>query len=442
MSLQLGFDLLVAALVGLAVGLEREWSGHATGPDARFAGLRTFALLGTIGGFGGWFLTIDQPVAATCLVGGSILFTVVAYAKTMERAGSTVDGTTEVAAILVIAMGVTAGLGNRALASAAAAVMLVLLAEKSAFQRALQRVGAAELRATLQFAVLALVVLPLLPTGEYGPYGAFQPRQLWSVVLLFSALSFAGYIARRLVGESRGLGITGLLGGLVSSTAVTLSFSRRSRDEPMLAAPLAFGVAAACTVLLLRVLVIATVLRSSLFRELLPLLGVPFLVSATLLTIAFWRERPTAPSAEGDGASSAAMTRDVPRTSGITNGMTNGMQNPLALWTSIQMAIAFQLVLFVIAWVQATVGNPGVLATAALLGLTDMDALTLSMTRLAEDAGQLHVAASAIGIGVIANTVLKLGVALVLGAGSYRLRAVASLLLLGAASGIALWWRW
>lgn len=434
MSLQLGFDLLVAALVGLAVGLEREWSGHATGPDARFAGLRTFALLGTIGGFGGWFLTIDQPVAAVCLIGGSILFTVVAYAKTMERAGSTVDGTTEVAAILVIAMGVTAGLGNRALASAAAAVMLVLLAEKSAFQSALQRVGAAELRATLQFAVLSLVVLPLLPAGEFGPYGAFQPRQLWSVVLLFSALSFAGYIARRLVGESRGLGITGLLGGLVSSTAVTISFSRRSRDEPSLAAPLAFGVAAACTVLLLRVLVIATVLRSSLFRELLPLLGVPFLVCGTVLAIAFWRERPTAPEATNDSAPAAS----------TAVGMlpANGMQNPLALWTSIQMAIAFQLVLFVIAWVQVTVGNPGILATAALLGLTDMDALTLSMTRLAEDSTRVHLAASAIGIGVIANTVLKLGVALVLGAGPYRLRAAASLLLLGAASGIALWWRW
>jgi uncharacterized membrane protein (DUF4010 family) len=434
MSLQLGFDLLVAALVGLAVGLEREWSGHATGPDARFAGLRTFALLGTIGGFGGWFFTIQQPVAAACLVGGAILFTIVAYATTMQRAGSTVDGTTEVAAILVIAMGVTAGLGNRTLASAAAAVMLVLLAEKSAFQSALQRVGAAELRATLQFAVLALVVLPLLPTGEYGPYGAFQPRQLWSVVLLFSALSFAGYIARRVVGESRGLGITGLLGGLVSSTAVTISFSRRSRDEPTLAAPLAFGVAAACTVLLLRVLVIATVLRSSLFRELLPLLGVPFVVSATLLIIAFWRQRPTAPVPNIAGASASPANGDVPRV--------NGMQNPLALWTSIQMAIAFQLVLFIIAWVQATVGNPGILATAALLGLTDMDALTLSMTRLAEDAAQVHVAATAIGIGMIANTVLKLCVALVLGAGPYRVRAAASLLLLGSASGIALWWRW
>jgi uncharacterized membrane protein (DUF4010 family) len=99
-------------------------------------------------------------------------------------------------------------------------------------------------------------------------------------------------------------------------------------------------------------------------------------------------------------------------------------------------------VLFIIAWVQATVGNPGILATAALLGLTDMDALTLSMTRLAEDAAQVHVAATAIGIGVIANTVLKFCVALVLGAGPYRVRAAASLLLLGSASGIALWWRW
>ena len=439
MSLELGFDLLVAALVGLAVGLEREWSGHATGPDARFAGLRTFSMLGAIGGFGGWFLRIGQPVAAASLIGGSILFVIVAYFTTMKRPGSTVDGTTEVAAIAVIGMGVTAGLGNRALASAAGALLLVLLAEKSTFQKALQRVGAAELRATLQFAVLALVVLPLIPGGAYGPYGAFQPRQLWSVVLLFSGLSFAGYIARRIVGETRGLGITGLLGGMVSSTAVTLSFSRRSRQEPALSSALAFGVAAACTVLLLRVLVVASVLRPSLFAELLPLLGAPFVASVGILALAFWRERPTKPHATPD-TPEAHESSDVSGPGDVAHA--NGMQNPLALWTSIQMAIAFQLVLFLVAWVQATVGNPGILASAALLGLTDMDALTLSMTRLAEDAAQIHLAGIAIGIGVISNTVLKLCVALALGGAKYRLRAAAALVLLGSLSGAALWWRW
>ncbi len=435
LSLPLAFDLLVAALVGLAVGLEREWSGHATGPDARFAGLRTFAMLGAIGGLSGWLLRVDQPVAAVCFVGGAVLFIVVAYASTMRRPTSTVDGTTEVAAILVVALGLTSGLGNRTIASAGGALLLVLLAEKSAFQKALHRVGAAELRATLQFAVLALVVLPLLPDGAYGPYGAFQPRQLWSVVLLFSGLSFAGYLARRLVGESRGLGITGLLGGLVSSTAVTLSFSRRSRLEPSVAAPLAFGVASACSVLLLRVLVVATVLQPTLFTPLLPLLGPPLVVGALLVVLGFWREpwAAAAPTSDvvADGGNAAASP---------PNG--NGMANPLALSTSIQMAVAFQLVLFIVAWVQDTVGNPGVLISAALLGLTDMDALTLSMSRLAIDAERTRIAALAIGIGVISNTVLKLFLALLIGGRSFRSRVAVALLILGGTSAVALWWQW
>jgi len=207
-------DLLVAALVGLAVGVEREWSGHTTGPDARFAGIRTFTLLGAIGGFAAYLYQLGYVVLAGCVAGGAILFVTAAYLATMRRPGTTTDGTTEVAAILVVAMGITAGLGHRSIASGAAVMVVVLLAEKSRLQLSLQRVGATELRATLQFAVMALVILPMLPNRAFGPFDAFQPRQLWTVVLLFSALNFAGYLARKVVGESRGLGITGLLGGL------------------------------------------------------------------------------------------------------------------------------------------------------------------------------------------------------------------------------------
>ncbi len=432
MDFSLAFDLLVAALVGLAVGLEREWSGHATGPDSRFAGLRTFALLGAIGGFGGWFVRLGQPAVAACLIGGAILFVVVAYAATMTRPGTTADGTTEIAAILVVAIGVSSGAGHRALAAAVGSLAVVLLAEKSSMQRWLQRIDAAELRATLQFAVLALVVLPILPAGAYGPFGAFQPRQLWSVVLLFSALNFAGYIARKLVGETRGLGITGLLGGVVSSTAVAFTFSRRSKQEPALALPLAFGVSAACTVLLPRVIIMATALQPGLFYELLFLLAPAFVAGVAMLALALWREHETRPlestSAPSDEATLAPPDR--------------AMQNPLALATSIKMAVAFQVVLFVIAWVHATVGNSGVLASAALLGLTDMDALTLSMSRLAGDATQIHVAALAITIGVIANSFLKLLFVLVLGGARFRPRAAAALLLLATVAGLALWWRW
>lgn len=426
LDLALAADLLVAALVGLAVGFEREWSGHSEGPDGRFAGARTFALLGAIGGFAGWFYRLDQPVLASVLMAGGVLFPIVAFFTAMRRPGTTTDSTTEVVGILVVALGATAGLGNRTIASAAAAVVLVLLAEKSKLQHALQKVDATEMRAALQFAVLALVILPLLPDRAIGPFEAFRPRSLWIVVLLFSGLNFAGYIARRVIGETRGLGVTGLLGGLVSSTAVTLTFSRRSRDDAALAEPLALGVVAACTVLVPRVLVVSTVLQPAVGLAALPILAPAFVAGAVVIGLVLWRDRRAR-----DGAAA--------RPDGVSGALG---QSPLGLRASLQMAVAFQLVLFIIAWVQSQAGNTGVLASATLLGLTDVDALTVSMTRYGADPARVAVAAAAMGIGVLSNTALKLALVLSIGAPGFRRRAALGLLLLaaGGAIGLAIGW--
>jgi uncharacterized membrane protein (DUF4010 family) len=422
LDLALASDLLVAALVGLAVGIEREWSGHSEGPDGRFAGARTFALLGAIGGFAGWFYRLDQPVLASVLMAGGVLFPIVAFFTAMRRPGTTTDSTTEVVGILVVALGATAGLGNRTIASAAAAVVLVLLAEKSKLQHALQKVDATEMRAALQFAVLALVILPLLPDRAIGPFEAFRPRSLWIVVLLFSGLNFAGYIARRVIGETRGLGVTGLLGGLVSSTAVTLTFSRRSRDDATLAEPLALGVVAACTVLVPRVLVVSTVLQPAVGLAALPVLAPAFVAGAVVIGVVLWRDRRAR-----DGAAT--------RPDGVSGALG---QSPLGLRASLQMAVAFQLVLFIIAWVQSQAGNTGVLASATLLGLTDVDALTVSMTRYGADPARVAVAAAAMGIGVLSNTALKLALVLTIGAPGFRHRAALGLLLLAAGGAIGL----
>ncbi|WP_309669327.1 MgtC/SapB family protein [Gemmatimonas sp.] len=444
-DLPLALDLLVAALVGLAVGVEREWSGHTTGPDGRFAGIRTFTLLGVIGGFGGWFFRDGQPVLAAVIIGAGALFPIAAYAATLRRPGTTTDGTTEVSAILVVAMGAASALGHRSLASAAAVLCVLLLAEKSTFQSALQKVAAHELRAALQFAVLALVILPLLPSGAYGPFGAFQPRQLWIVVLLFSGLNFAGYIARRVIGETRGLGVTGLLGGLVSSTAVSLTFSRRSRAEPHLALPLALGVVAACTVLVPRLLVISAMLRPAVATAAVPVLVLPFLVGVSLIAFVMWQERETrvpptpelASGPEGAPAERHEANASDPRPLAPTNG-----HNPLAFASSLQMALAFQVVLFAIAWVQQAIGTTGVLLSATLLGLTDMDALTVSMTRYGADPANVRVAATAIGIGVLSNTMLKLAFVVTIGAPRFRARAALGLLALAAATGVGIWIGW
>ena len=427
-GLDIPFNQLVAALVGLAIGLEREWSGHTTGPDARFAGMRTFTILGALGGITGWFVQTGVTWIAALLLGALFLLVVVAYATSVVRTGTTPDGTTEVAALAVVSIGLVAGLGFRAAASGAAALLVLLLSEKRQLHLLTQRVGQHDLRAAGMFAVMALVILPLLPNESYGPYDAFNPRRLWIVVLLFSGLNFAGYIARRIVGETRGLGVTGFIGGFISSTAVSLNFSRRSRDEPELALPLALGVVAACTVLLPRIYVVVAALQPSLSLPLLRYLLPPFLVGISVVAAELWIERESR-----NGTSD----QPIPATEKGAAGMV--LRNPLEFWSSIQMAFAFQVVLFLIAALQEEIGSAGVLASAAVLGLTDMDALTVSMTRVASDPAQMGVAALAIGIGVLSNTLLKTSLVVAIGAPRFKVRAGSGLLLLAVGSAVGIW---
>jgi uncharacterized membrane protein (DUF4010 family) len=416
LDLEVAGRLGVAALAGLAVGIEREWSGHASGPAARFAGARTFLLLGMLGGLAGWLAAGGLAwLAAILLLGGTTL-TIVAYVAAARPGGAAVDGTTEVAALLVLALGAIAGLGFPLLTSAAAALMVLALVEKTRIHETVRRLGQQEISAALQFAVLALVILPILPAGPYGPFDSIRPRALWTVVLLFSALNFAGYLARKAVGETRGYGVTGLLGGLVSSTAVTFSFSRHSRREPGLGTALAVGVLAACTVLLLRVAVVTTVLQPSVTGALSLYLAPALLVGGAFVWLAITRSRQEPASAAPPHPTS-----------------------PLGLWSSLKMALAFQAVLTALPLVQHWWGTTGVLASAVFLGATDMDALTFSMCRLAADGGAPGLAAEAIALGVISNTVVKLGITLILGSTGFRRRAAPGLAALALALAAGMW---
>ena len=211
--------LLIAALGGAAVGLERQWSGHADGPAARFAGIRTFTMLGAVGGVSGWLWMAGAPTPAAILLAGAVAVVAAAYVAGSRQ---DIDGTTEVAALVVLAAGMLAGTGSVRLASGIIALLTLLLVEKSRLHALVQRIDDVGLRSGVRFAVMALVILPLLPEGPYGPLGGIRPREIWVLVLFFSGLSFAGHVARRVVGPGHGDLVTGLLGGLVSSTSLTL----------------------------------------------------------------------------------------------------------------------------------------------------------------------------------------------------------------------------
>lgn len=404
--------LAIAGLVGLAVGLEREWSGQATGVDARFAGLRTFFMLGLIGGIAGVLASLELAGLAVAVTFAAMAMVVAAYVVSTRRDAASPDGTTEVAAIVVVALGALAGAGRQEVAAGAGAVVALLLREKAQLHWMVRRLYEPELRAGFQFAVLAVVVLPLLPDGPFLGSIALRPRLLWAMVLLLSGLNFLGFIARRIIGDRGGLGITGAVGGVVSSTAVTYSFSRKSRapDEPQEA--LARGVVAACVVLIPRVLVVASLLNTRVAAARVPFVVPPLVIGAATLVATWNRDDDT------------STPRDMRET------------NPLQLLAAMRMAIAFQVAMTAIGLVGGHWGPSGIYVAGAALGLTDVDALTVSMSRT----GLLNTqtAARAIAIGILANTLLKLAIALVLGGSRYRRGAGVGLAGLAAGSTLGL----
>lgn len=412
-ELESAVRLAIAALIGAGVGLEREWSGKAEGAKARFAGLRTFLLLGLSGGIGGLLVSESEPVFGAVVIAGSMALSVAAYVMATRQPDSDIGGTTEAAALAVIGLGALAGIGSLGLAAGAGSLAVLALSEKTRLHWLVRHVGETELHATLQFAVLALVVLPILPEGPFGGALAIRPRDVWVLVLIFSGLNFAAFLLRKALGARVGDFVTGLVGGLVSSTAVTLDFARRSKREPARGPALAFGVIGACTVLIPRVVVVSALLNQQVAWALVKLLWMP-LLAGVAVTILGWRFRtPTDLAAE-----------------------TAEVANPLRLRAAVQMAIAFQVALTVIAVVRERWGTTGVYASASVLGLTDVDALTMSMSRL-EGAATTELAARAITLGILVNTGMKLLLGVSLGHATFRRIAAPGLTVIGVATALA-----
>ena len=412
LGLQGILEVAAAALGGAAIGVEREWSGHASGEHARFGGVRTFTLLGGLAGIAARLWVEGQPALGGILLAAAAALVLTGYVAASRR---DVEATTEVAALVVLAAGVLAGTGRFALASAVIAVTDLLLVEKSSLHSMVGRLDDMELRAGARFAVMASVILPLLPTGPFGPLGGIRPRSIWTLVLLLSGLSFTGYIARRALGRGQGDTVAGLLGGLVSSTSVALGFSRASRLPGAAAGPLANGVIGASSVMFARIILVTSALAPQLGRQVGLLLATPLAIGAvfTLVGLLGSTRGEVAPSEESE--------------------------NPLQLRSAIQMALLFQAVLLGVDWMRGVFGDAGMLVSAALLGLADTDALSISMASTVLQGGDPAVAALAVAIGAISNTVAKLGIVLGIGGGNFRLRAGLGLGAIGLAAAAATW---
>lgn len=388
--------LLVAGALGFVVGLERQLSRHG---DDGYVGARTFALYGMWGAACG-FLGDRFGIAATA--SGLVAFAVLLIASYWASTTISEDWgtTTEAAALLVFVAGLLAWDGRWVTAIGITVVVTALLRAKGALHQLGSQFSDEDVRTFLQFAVVTAVILPLVPDEALGRFDGFNPREIWLMVVFVSAIGLAGYVALRLLG-SRGLAVTGLLGGLVSSTAVTVSFSRMARLSTQPSPALATGMLAACGLMYLRVLVEAVVLAPPLAARLAPWLLAAFALIAALAV--FWWTRPT---------------------SGPPDNSELKLRNPLALSVALAFSAIYALVAFTSRAAIELLNQDSLSLVGALSGLNDVDAITLSMGNLVRSGLAVNPAAQAVLAAVSVNTAVKAGLAIALG-GAIHARKVA-----------------
>lgn len=383
--------LAAALAVGAVVGLERGWRERERAEGSRVAGLRTFSLFGLLGGVLGVLSETLGPWPLAMGLAGLSLLAAVSYRENVRIHGS-LSATTAVAALLTYALGALAGTGHPAVAVGTAVVIAVLLDLKPTLHRWLRLVEHSELSAALQLLVLSVVILPLLPDAGYGPYAALNPYRLWWAVVLIAGLSLCGHIAMRFTGPQRGIFWTGLLGGLASSTAATLTLARRARAEPALTDAAATGTLAACGMMFLRITVIVFTLQPSLGRP----LGAPMLTAgAAMLGLAAWQRMR--------GTSGAVVPEGDPIA-------------PFSLSTALGFGAFLGLMAVLTQASEAWLGDPGLYALATLSGLADVDAIIITVMKM-QATGSLEVTTTviAVGLATVANMVAKACIAAVIG---------------------------
>jgi uncharacterized membrane protein (DUF4010 family) len=413
-QLELAIHLAAATGLGLLMGLEREWAQREE--ETGFGGVRTFALI-SLSGAAASYAGQALALPALPLAGFAAIAALVAVSYFVTSGRGELGMTTEVSALLSFVVGMLCGRGEVSVAAAIGVVAVLLLALKDWLHGLARRMETRDVEATLRFALITAIVLPLLPNRSYGPppFDVLNPYQVWLMVVLIAGLNFAGYLLVKLAGAERGLGLAGLLGGLVSSTAVSLGFAQRSKSQPSASGALALGILLAWTVMFLRVIAEVAVVNSSLVSLVAPIAGA--LTCAGLVAIA-WLHR--------------ARERGPRDTSGAQPA------NPLELRMAIRFALLYAAITLGAKAAQLYFGDAGLYLAGALAGVTDVDAITLSMSNLAASSGlEPVVAARTIGIAVLSNTVTKCAMVCALGAAPLRRAMVpigASLALVGLAA--------
>lgn len=409
---QLLLGLGAALAIGLLFGLERGWHGQQDENTSRPAGVRTFGLVGLLGGV---CALLAQRLDAE-LLGWSFAAVaaagVTAYALSVRESGDA-GMTSLIAGLLAFALGALAAHGQAAVAASAAVVSTLLLGFKPQMHAWVAKLERSEIQATLKLLLISVVLLPVLPDQGLGPGDALNPYELWWMVVLIAAISYLGYFAVRMAGAASGVMLTGLLAGLASSTALTLQMARLAARPAADTNLLGAGILIANATLFPRILVIVSLIAPSLAGRLIPALVMMTLLTA-LAAALLWLGR--------GAASHPASVR---------------LDNPLALGMALRFGVLLAVVVLLGRFAAERFGDAGVLGVAAVSGIADLNAITLSIARMESDAVAARIAAFAIVLATTSNAVFK--ALLCAGMGGVALGVRAGLPLLATcAAGLAL----
>jgi uncharacterized membrane protein (DUF4010 family) len=416
-DIELFYRFGAAVLFGFFVGLQREYAYRQQRDEdgELMAGARTFpiiALLGALAAMGGNEFDSALPLTGMGLAVAALL-AVSHFRQAQDRQKGL---TTEMAVLVTFFVGALCYWNYLPHAAALAVSTAVLLSLKVQTHTLARQMDREDIYATLKFAVITVIVLPLLPTEGYGPapFDVLVPYNVWLMVVLISGISFLGYVLIKIVGPRRGVGLTGILGGLASSTAVTLSIAERSRDTTGLDRPFGVAVLLAWSIMLVRVIVEVAVVHAPLLRTVwLPVVGV-FLASLAYCGYLY-------------------------RTQGLDgNEEPTTVKNPFRLVPAISFGLLYAVILVVSNWAQGYFGDAGIYLSSVVGGLADVDAITLSVTRLhGQGELQARTATRAILIAAAANTVLKGGIVALTGTRGLRRVVVPGVLIVVVTSAVA-----
>ncbi len=376
--------MLVAVGIGLVIGLEREYS-HSNQKEI-FAGLRTLSIIAVMGFTFALLNILIHPWLFT--IGLISVVVMVALSYWISASKGEIGSTSEFATIFTYLLGGLTLLGYIEVSLSLTVILVVLLSLKIKFQNIVGQINQEELYAFISFVVISLLILPFLPDQNFGPYDVINPREVGWIIVLTSGIGFIGYILMKFLGANKGILLTGIFGGLVSSTVVTLTFSKKSNETPELSANYAVAIFAAATMMVLRVVIWVYIFN----RQMLSDLVLPFAIifSTALGVTLFFIKKQKGEKRFND---------KLP------------LGEPLNIKSAIVFGLLYTGVLILVSYASSEYGDKGIYLSSAISALTDIDAIAISVSKLGGDTINFLTAQNAIILATLANTIVKIGIA-------------------------------